>query len=471
MEQTPHTVYSTTNNLKVQFTQIKNNMPYNFLEFMANSSSGTEDIYYCNSSYTTGSFTSSANCGLVWSQSASVGYNHTHTQYSKHMLVPFSITNNQIGNIGVSNQSYFVFKNSGSWNYYYLANDTAAMQTTANVGNSWTNFAGTLDSHVHQFDSKTQLCTQINSTDYYLNSNLSAVRCDNEDISRFAPSPPLVYSPSGYSNKIPILINYSNSSVFSPTDTRLVYYQIDLLDNNSNFLAGITNNSLSLNYTMNSSTIPDDYYQVRVTAFDNNTFSSIGSSQIFALDKTSPNCSMLTFTGLEQFSDVFLVSTVSDNLMLEYDNLSVNTDDYFNLLNSSSITLQQPYHINYVAGTVLTATARVSDLAGNSYTCTQAYTVQSTNSGGTNTTESPVSITFGVCPTSASIGLFIFVMVLAFILIVIGFIGAFVIGFFGSLMLFLATFSIFACNMWIGVIMWAVSCLFMLGFILRWIKA
>lgn len=294
MQNTFHSVLSTNNAIKIDFTQIKNSYQYNFIEVMSNGVSGINTFYYCNSSYTSGLYASSPNCASFAVLNFSIPYNHTHSSFSSHKLIPFPVNSGYIGGIAVTNISYIIMKGDAAWNYSYITNITNTFSTSNNNGNTWNAVAGTLDAHIHQFSDDEKLCYNIFSSDIYNNINSSPLRCDNIGISRFPPTNPDVFLPnsSTYAGIIPI--NYTAAIPFSLSDTKIVYYDIELFTADDVFFSHIGNNSLELSLIYDISSVADGDYKIYVTAYDNNSFSSLGISEIFTIDNPFFNISIIS---------------------------------------------------------------------------------------------------------------------------------------------------------------------------------
>ena len=158
METTAHSSASLAgpnDEIKIELLNISNATLYGWLEVMANSTSGSAPlrVYYCNSSYAAGNTGSSPYCSEFYSLAASTQYNHSHSAFSSHMVIPLSVntTAGTIGAVKVTSRSYFVLRPATgagtNWNVYYIANISRAnaIQSTSTTGVSWGNFPGTVD--------------------------------------------------------------------------------------------------------------------------------------------------------------------------------------------------------------------------------------------------------------------------------------------------------------------------------------
>jgi len=122
--------------------------------FNANTSSGTEplNVYYANSSYTTGPVASSPYTSFLGSVDVGDPYDYSISN-SNYYAITFSSNNGKIGTVTLTNSYYFIFasdaKYDDAWKLYY-ANDsstingrtfdfenTSVAQISTNNGTSW----------------------------------------------------------------------------------------------------------------------------------------------------------------------------------------------------------------------------------------------------------------------------------------------------------------------------------------------
>ncbi|MFH1801685.1 MAG: hypothetical protein ABH804_02530 [archaeon] len=151
----------------------------------------------------------------------------------------------------------------------------------------WTNFSGTVDAHLHQYDGSDIFYYYTCANDNSGNENCSALKFDVIDLRGLPPIAPEVYAPvtNYYSGEI--VINYTES--MSPNEYPISYYNISLFYPNVTFVQTIqANNSISLSYIWNSSEASDGSYRISVEACDNQGQCSSGRSQIFLIDNTKP---------------------------------------------------------------------------------------------------------------------------------------------------------------------------------------
>jgi hypothetical protein len=281
--------------VKTEYYNISSSAQYGIFEIMANSSLGASPVsaYYCNSSYTTGSITGNTNCALIGTMAATTGYEHCHANLSCHNDFPFTVntTTKRIGNVGVTNISYFIFGGNNNWNVYNVPNLTriGMTQTTTNTGGGWTSRTYTVDQHVHQLD-----VTADYSFYYYAcaNNTLGTGICDTVyqdlfEVGGLEPTSTTVYSPLNTTYNRKIDINYTTAE--SPNGYVIVRYNISLLNSTYGFLSTIiANNSNNLNYSWNNIGTSDGYYIVRVEAYDSIGQHAYFYSEEFIINNNAP---------------------------------------------------------------------------------------------------------------------------------------------------------------------------------------
>jgi len=336
MEVTPHFSSSLSNAnsfVKIQLLNMSNYTEYNFFEIMANSSNlaGTSaTVHYCNSSYTGGNVNTNPSCISIYTLSASIPVNHTHGLYSTHQVIPFVVnsTTGRISTVQVTSTSYFVFGGANNWNFYYLTNSSraGAMQTTTNKGTTWTNQGYTVDSHVHQYDGSDALWYYACANDTENNQYCSSVKSDVIALTPLPPTSVNILAPTESYLKGNISINYTESS--SPTNNSISFYNISLLNEDYSFNQTlISNNSINLSYTFDSSAISFGHFIIRVVTTDSADLTSLTYSPNFTVDNTFPQLSILSPEGINYTASSILLnfSTQDDSpISIWYDNGTQN---------------------------------------------------------------------------------------------------------------------------------------------------
>lgn len=297
MESVQHTNFSfsgVNNWLKIQFLNVSNNANYNFEEIMADNATISSDVttyYYCNSSYTTGNPVSNNNCVIIYSAPINRVYNHSHSPngFSKHKIIPFNlnISTGKIGNVYVTPISYFLKQASTSTELvYYISNISRinAIQTSNNNGNTWSNFAGTIDAHLHQIYNNASINYKICANDSYIPNNYgcSSWYYDIIDLPNLNPSSVAIFNPINSSYNTSILINHSSSSVSSGYIVSYLYYY--RVENSSTWNFIYNNSDLSLTYQWDISGLTEQNYQLRVRVFDNLGQYTDSYSMVFLVD-------------------------------------------------------------------------------------------------------------------------------------------------------------------------------------------
>ena len=311
-ENTPHSAFvfgsPPGQAAKIQIQNVTNNTQYNIFEFMANTSSASPvNIYYCNSSYSTGNFLTNSNCILISTLLASSTYNITNSllNSSSYQQVPLVI-NTSTGKVAGSSVvvtpiSYFILYKSAvgasTWKMWYIATSsrTGVSQTTTNTGGAWTSQTYTFDAHLHQYTNNETFYYYVcgNNTANPIQSNCSSLRSDLLQEGSMPPSSPIITNPTNGYYAGNITINYT--AAVSPNNYPIVNYNISLVNLDETFNTSIrNNNSINLGYSWNSSVVPDGNYLIEVIATDNNSLSSYDFSENFTIDNTNPNATLLS---------------------------------------------------------------------------------------------------------------------------------------------------------------------------------
>jgi hypothetical protein len=297
MENTIHSIENLSGDnsyVKIRLYNVTNTKFYGIYEVMANISTGIAPmrVYYCNSSYTTANPVVSPDCVLFYTLNTTAPFNHTHTIYSSHHTMPFAIntTTGQIGDVYVTPTSYFLLRGdiNTSWNVFYITNisNSDTIQTTTDNGTTWVNFAGTVDSHLHQYDGADAFYSFVQACDTLGQCTNSSLRQDSIDLGGLPPTASDVYNPTLGTYSGLISINYT--AAISPNGFDIALYNISLIYTNFTYVQTIVaNNSPNLNYLWNSAGVhKGNNYKIQVHDCDINGLCSDGFSEIFGIDNT-----------------------------------------------------------------------------------------------------------------------------------------------------------------------------------------
>ena len=327
MEITPHNSSDLNNNgeyFSIELLNISSSTYYNYFEVMANRTSGSGDlrIYYCNSSYDFNSVVSTSQYCTQFATYSLSTYNHSHSSYSKHIVLPFVISSGHVNSILVSSTSYFMLEGvSGSiWTVYNIpvTSRTNAIRSTNSNGISWSSQAYTIDSHLHQYYNDTTFIYYACANDT-INETCSSTEMDLLQLGGLPPTSPNIYLPSmdKYYTENNILINYSQA--MSPNHYNISYYDISLLNPDDSFNMTITaNNSENLTYDWNISSVSVGNYSIEVTACDTLDQCSNGISNIFEID-INYTLTENSWTISSTETSTLITTTYTGNLNSKYD--------------------------------------------------------------------------------------------------------------------------------------------------------
>jgi hypothetical protein len=344
-----NTLTSANQYVSIELLNVTNTTTYNFFEIMSNSTS-VQRMYYCNSSYIFNSdATVSVNCASMGTLPANNPYNHTHAPNSQHQVVvmAFNITTGTFNNVKVSPNSYFLLRGNvgagNAVNYYSISNlsRTGAMRTTNNGGITWTNQTYTVDAHLHQFSGNSSIYYYINASDTSNYITTSATRQDLLELGGLPPSAGDVYSPIATSYNNLVSINYT--PWISPNSYPISFYNISLFNSGYTFNKTlVSNNSLNLGYVWNTTTTSEGNYTIEVKGCDNISQCSVSYSEIFILDRTSPNIRFESdTTPIGNFSQNWILSNVSVYDLNTISNVDVNLYRETNLTTPTNLVATQ----------------------------------------------------------------------------------------------------------------------------------
>ena len=265
-----------TDILKVRFFNVSSDKEYNYIVLdVQNQTVDTEFLrfYYCNESYTSGNPKLSDYCIEFYDLEPGMPHNYSKDS-SLYWIVPLAInsTTGKIGNVKVTPTSYILLRssaNAGGWNISYVTNisRTDTVQYSTNNGIAYSNFSGTVDMRIHQFDGSDSLWYYVCADDVNENSNCSSLRQDLLELDNLPPTSPDVYSPTEGSYSGLISINYTES--ISPNAYPIANYTIYLTYLNKTTYTKIADNDLNLGYIWDSTSVPNGQYYIKVVACDN----------------------------------------------------------------------------------------------------------------------------------------------------------------------------------------------------------
>lgn len=299
MEGVNHSSYDLTGQndyARIEILNVNYSKSFNIFEVMLNTSgAGVSNIYYCNSSYSSGKISSSSSCVLFGTYSGA-GYNHTHKGGpSKHNIfsvpISFNLTEGKIGKVTVTPTSYFMVGGIGAGGdafLWYIPNTSrpTAWFSTGNGGTTWTNRSstGTPDAHLHQFSPTTNITYRVcaeNST----YSECSGWRSDNLDITNLPPNPPTILSPVenqavGQFNNISWV-----ASTTSFTNVTVTGYNISLLNPDGSFnrtiYGNVSNTTTSYYWDTAASNLTVKQYMIKILVTDSNNLTAYSISELF----------------------------------------------------------------------------------------------------------------------------------------------------------------------------------------------
>ena len=345
-----YTLSSNNQMIKIRFLNVSNHREYNTLAIYAiNQTPTSRDLrfYYCNESYTSGNPGSSQYCTNFFTLPADTPYVSYPIGDVTYYLIPLGIntTTGMIGDVKVTETSYIILRgptNGDGWDIGYVSQVTRddTIQTSSNIGSTWTNFEGTVDAHIHQFDGTDSLWYYVCANDTLGNSGCSSTRQDLMDLYGLPPTAPDVHSPTNKTYTEPIWINYTEA--ISPNDYPITTYKITLLNTDFSYVKTIVeNNYPHLSYLWDTSNIPHGSYIINVTACDNQNQCSYGLSEVFTILKSyneTGSSSLQIFPIIHTLSNIVQDSKSQIKILHAIRSISSFTQTQVNQIKVGSIT-------------------------------------------------------------------------------------------------------------------------------------
>lgn len=349
MESTSHgliTMTGITDVIKTQILNVSNTLNYNILEIMLNSTNNI-NVYYCNSSYSTGNPSTNNNCALIQSGTYT-GFNHS-VNYSRHNVFSMPIISRNIGLVNVTSTSYIVVKplvlQTAQIGYINGSVRNNMLQISGNGGLTYsTDNTKIPDMHIHQYLGTGTGNENFTYRAHDLQGNYSVYQVDAIGLTNLPPTTPQIYDIDDKTYNQTINVTWINSS--ANAGSKINQYTINIV--NSSFdvvLNGGANDSTNTKI-FNSTSLKYGVYYAKVTAIDNNSLTSTGYSNGFIVQSllyepcnssivsnstgvtlffnwstTSPLITDTTIKGVYQnISTEFTTDTQGDNTFVGFNN-------------------------------------------------------------------------------------------------------------------------------------------------------
>lgn len=264
IQSTVHTNYSLWNNNYIKFNVFNMSTVaeryFIDIEIDAyNLSNQPLNVWYCNSSYSTGNPVSNNNCELI-DAFTPIGQPHTHNK-SRHYAIPISIT------ITKTQNSSFLFvagvPQASGWKIGYI-NDSAYNNLSFQIGNyiSWTFTYHLFDIHLHEYRATDYFNYYVTYNDSNVTINTSTAVNDWYNITNFPPNVPIFYNPCNItytlnSTGVSVFVNWSQSQDLN-NDSITYYYSI--IDQFEGFVYDETTTKLNTTVTFTDALLPGLYY-------------------------------------------------------------------------------------------------------------------------------------------------------------------------------------------------------------------
>jgi hypothetical protein len=290
------TLTSQNDYVLINFLGVNTSKNTNYFEIMA-ASSGVSEIYYCNSSYTTGNPSTSAFC-TQFATLNTIAFNHTHPGgNSKHNVFSLPIVAGAISGVTVTSNSTFLVRGpvTGNTTVYRAIGLTdprsRAGAYSTNNGVGWTDQSG-YDSHLHQYSNGAntlftyQGCAVNAST-----TECTSFATDNLDITLLAPTTPNVLTPPNGTTNYTRFVTITWMAATPQPGSTIASYNLSVLNEdetlNQTINGSVTNTSTSYSWNSYSTSLTPGTYRVRVAAKDSNNLTSFADGDTFNLTTNS----------------------------------------------------------------------------------------------------------------------------------------------------------------------------------------
>jgi hypothetical protein len=306
---------------------------YTFLEFYASPIGNNNlEIFFCNSTYTTGDISTNGNCIQFYTLSDTATFNHCHTNLSCHFLVPIPMVNGFVGSVRVNSGNYIAFHSLGlGWNLKSAPPISAIagyFQNSTNMGASYSNITGlSPDFHVHYFGN--------NSYFYYracYGLTCSSWRGDRLELAGIPPTSPII---TEFTTPIHNLTRIYWAQSFSPNSYNITRYNLEILNLAFNPLFSV--NTTNLSYNLNTSIIGDGIYYSKVTAYDSLGQNSFDLSNNFTIDNSPPIISVIS--PRTDYNDTFSGNTWINFSVSENSACLINNTAFFQNFSNNTFFL------------------------------------------------------------------------------------------------------------------------------------
>ena len=384
MQITPRQIYNLSSNsdfLSMQLFNVSNNTPNNFMMINASRLSGVDllRIYYCNSNY---SFSSNVKTSSYCTEFASL-----NTSSYNYQEIPINLNNNTgtINGVPVTSTSYFAFQGATStvWGISYITNvsRTDAYKYSSNNGNSWTNQALTLDTHIHQFDGDA-LYYYACVSDLSNNTACTSPLFQDFNIGIVKPTTPVVTVPTNITYEFNKNINITWIQSVSYNGYPITY-NISLLNSDTTFNRTINSSNINTYQIFNATDIGS--FRILVNASDGAGDFAYDFSPVFAVAKApivylnSPvnNSLKNNLTQIFSVNHTDTVGLVNSTIYLWYSNgtlLYSNTQNISGFSNQTSWNYTFPIDNTYIWNVLDYSSSNLFAFNSTNYT----FTIDST---------------------------------------------------------------------------------------------